>query len=125
MEDRLVCICAFDALVSEDIAACVSEWDRTAAVRVFASHEDTARALARLSSVFALVARGSADELDAFGLPSLVAARGARLVWVSDSPVRTPPWEMDCVQVAVPFTADTLRAALSAAARRTAPPAEA
>ena len=125
MEQRLVFVSAFDALVSEDIAACVAEWDAATAIRVSPSHEDTVRDLADVPSVFAVIARGPAARLDETGLPNLVADRGGRLVWVSDAPLRISQGTVDYIHVAMPFTADMLRDALSAAARRGGRPDEA
>lgn len=125
MEHRLICICAFDALVSEDIAACVAEWDRAAAVRLFASREEMARELANVPSVFAVIAHGCSPRPDDAALPSLVASRGGWIVWVSDAPPATATTDAGCIHLAMPFTAEMLRDALNAAARRACPPTDA
>ncbi len=116
MSQRLVIVSAFDALVSEDIEGCVREWDETSIVRISASHALTAEDLANLPKVFAVVARGRAEDLEATGLPGLVAARGGRIVWVTDDPPHMSRTDVRWIHVAMPFTSEMLRAALAAAA---------
>jgi hypothetical protein len=117
---RLVILSAFNALVAEDLSASIAEWDPTAAVRIFASHADTAAGLAAVPAVFAILVQGQREAIEAAGLPALTAARGGRLVWMAEWPPRTTPerepgalW----IRVDMPFDTDLVREALEAAAR--------
>jgi len=116
MSQRLVIVSAFDPLVSDDILGCVLEWDASSIVHISASHDATARDLAGVPTVFAVVVRGQPECLDATGLPGLVADRGGRIVWVTDTPTHPARTDLSWIPVAMPFTSDMLRAALAAAA---------
>jgi hypothetical protein len=113
---RLVIVSAFNAIVSEDIAASVGEWDARSVVRVCATHAETVRELSRTPSLFALFVQGRLGELRRTELPDLVRARGGQLVWVVDSAF--DPWreQGDWVRVEMPFSSDMVCAALDTVA---------
>lgn len=111
MEKRLIYVSAFNDIVSEDVVACVSEWDACSIVHVMASHDETARQIAQTQSVFAVLAWGSAESLETSGLPGMLAERGGRLVWVTDRPPEGE--DTGWIGVTAPFTAETLRNALA------------
>jgi hypothetical protein len=83
---RLVILSAFNALVSDDLSACVAEWDPSAEVRILRSHADTAAMLAVVPTVCAVLLQGRREDIVEAGIPALVAERGGRIVWPLSPP---------------------------------------
>ena len=113
----LIVISSFDALVSADLSACVSEWNPQMPVRVVPSLDDAATALADAPALFALLVKGAADLIEAAGLPELVARKGGALIWMSDIAADgMVDAAHDWARIDMPFSAEQVRAALAAAA---------
>jgi hypothetical protein len=117
---RLVILTAFNSLVSEDLSACVAEWDPSAVVRVLQSHAEAAAVLAAAPAVFAVLVQGQREDIVTAGLPALTADRGGRVVWMAEWPPRAAQdagADAEWIRVDVPFGTEAIVAALEAVAR--------
>jgi hypothetical protein len=126
---RSIVVSGFDALVSDDLAACVREWDASVQVHVFTNHDDALRVAGTIQCLFAMIARERPDfvgeNVVGAKFAGVLSERRASLLLVGDASVQPKHLEpMLCIQIDEPFTSLTVQEALEAARIRRAPGAD-
>jgi hypothetical protein len=107
-------VCYSTPLVAEDISSGISEWDPAASVQVCRDAGELASVLERTDNVRAVIASQPPAELVRSGLLNALREKGGQLIWLaSRADIETAESHPSIVALDVPFTTETLHAALN------------